>query len=177
MIKKKTQIEHLIEHFQLSVLPLEGTFFKNTYTSKMNHGDAPLATTMIGLYAHEPLSQSNFHRLDHDEVWHFYQGDPFLLYLLGKSGHIDEIRMGSDVLSGEHVQYVVPAGTWQGACLVPNSTFALFGCTMAPGFTADCFEAAQRDCLISEYPKHVELITKLTTSDFITRLSPGFHSR
>ena len=172
--QRNLHVQHLIDHYQLSILPLEGTFFKNTYTAATKLKGLPTATAMIGLYAHEPLSQSNFHKLDHDEIWHFYHGDPFILYLLGESGVVSEIKMGSDVLSRQHVQYLVPAETWQGACLLPTSSYALFGCTMAPGFTSGCFEAAERDQLISEYPKHQDIITKLTTTEFSTRLSPDF---
>ena len=175
--QQKSDIEFLIEHYQLTVLPLEGNYYRNTFTSTKKLGGNPMATAMIGLYSHQPLSQSNFHRLDHDEIWHFYKGDPFSLYLLGTSGHLKEVKMGTDFLAGEHLQYVVPARTWQGACLLPNSSYALFGCTMAPGFTAACFELAQRKDLIAQYPDHLELITKLTTTVSTSKLAQDFDKK
>ena len=68
---------------------------------------------MIGMYAHEPLSRSLFHRLPADEVWHFYGGDPLRLVLLYPGGQSADVILGPDPLAGQKVQFVVPAGVWQ----------------------------------------------------------------
>jgi len=48
---------------------------------------------MLGLYADSPRSASCFHRLRHDEVWHVYGGDPFMLTLLHPDGRIVPVKI------------------------------------------------------------------------------------
>jgi predicted cupin superfamily sugar epimerase len=129
---------------------------------------------MIGCYADTLSSLSRFHRLTRDEVWHAYAGDPFVLHLLHEDGHTSDVVMGTDPLAGQQmqyvVQYVVPAGTWQAGCLLPGGRHALFGCTMAPGFTPDCFEAGRVDDLTARYPQAAAIIARLGVTGGETRL-------
>ncbi len=69
--------------------------------------------------------------------------------------------MAADVLAGERVQYVIPAGVWQAGELVPGGTWGLFGCTMAPGFTSACFEGGRIDVLTAAYPGRAVDIARL----------------
>ena len=143
----------LIEHFRMTPLPVEGTYYASTYRSAARTTDGGNAgSAIIGLYAHEPLSYSCFHRLTFDEVWHVYAGDPFRLILLHPDGTSEDVIMGNDLLAGQHVQYTVRAGTWQAGHLLEDGRFALYGCTMAPGFTAACFEAGTVAALAPLYP-------------------------
>lgn len=168
-------VKALIEHYQLERLPVEGTLFKNTYrsTSKLDNGE-PAGTAIIGLYCNEPLSLSCFHRLTHDEIWHFYAGDPLVLYLLYEDGHTKEVVMGNDPLAGQKVQFTVPAQVWQAGCLREGGQYALFGCTMAPGFTGDCFEGGLAEKLIEQYPERAEVIRKLSVNGHETRMPDGY---
>ncbi|MFK7921261.1 MAG: cupin domain-containing protein [Bacteroidia bacterium] len=169
------KVKALITHYQFERLPVEGTLFKNTYRSaQQTPSGSPVATAMIGLYVHEPESLSCFHRLTHDEVWHFYGGDPLELHLLFDDGRAERILMGSDPLQGQHLQYHVPAGVWQGACLTEQGEYALFGCTMAPGFTGDCFEAGLAERLIEQYPAQAAIIRKLSVNGHETKMPEGF---
>ena len=71
------RIKDIIDHFKFEILPLEGTFFKQTYRSSiLNEEGTPQSTAMIGMYCNSPLSFSSFHKLTQDETWHFYLGDP-----------------------------------------------------------------------------------------------------
>ena len=159
----KSQIQFLIDHFGLEILPEEGMYFKNTYTSnKINKDGFPLGTAMIGLFCHNPLSYSRFHRLAHDEVWHFYLGDTIELYLLYPEGTLEKILLGSSIGEGQCLQHVVPAGCWQAAKLHEDGKYGLFGCTVAPGFSMDIFEAAPKSDLCKMYPNHQGIITMLT---------------
>lgn len=125
-------VRRLVENYDLKPLPVEGTLFSSRYNS-------PYSTAMIGLYCREPLSRSLFHRLDSDEVWHFYSGDPFRLILLKPDGSSEDVIMGGNPLEGQYVQFVVPAGVWQAGELLEDSDYALYGCTMAPGFEKRIF--------------------------------------
>jgi hypothetical protein len=76
-------VQKLIEQHRLEPLPVEGTLFAQTYRSAAELAPGqPAGTVMVGLYCEEPRSESLFHRLTLDEVWHFYGGDPFRLILL-----------------------------------------------------------------------------------------------
>ncbi len=146
-------MSELIEAYGLQPLPVEGTLFASTYRSAASLPDgAPVGTAMIGMYAHDPLSRSLFHRLPHDEVWHFYAGDPIRLVLLQADGDVDEVWLGADVVAGHRRQFVVPAGVWQAGELVASGTYGLFGCTMAPGFTGAGFEGGRRSTLLASHP-------------------------
>jgi predicted cupin superfamily sugar epimerase len=129
---------------------------------------------MIGMYANSPVSVSCFHRLSHDEVWHAYAGDPFSLILLHADGRCETVLMGTNPLAGAQVQYVVPAGVWQAGCLAAGGRYALFGCTMAPGFTGGCFEAGVAAELHAAYPAYAPQIQRLAIADGVTRMPQDF---
>lgn len=168
-------IQELVRFYQFQRLPLEGTYYKNTYCSTMETeaGD-PMGTAMIGMYCEIPLSVSRFHRLTYDEVWHFYSGDPLVLILLHPNGSSEEVRMGSNPLNGEKVQFVIPADTWQAGFIAPGGKYALFGCTMAPGFCGKGFEAGIADDLVRQYPERTQDILRLSVEGRQTRMPEGF---
>ncbi len=169
------EVEALIEHYRMRPLPSEGTLFASTYRSADEGGDGgPVGTAIIGLYCSEPLSHSRFHRLSADEVWHFYRGDPLRLILLDPDGTSRDVILGDDPLNGEHVQFVVPAGVWQAGHLVEGGRFALFGCTMAPGFTDAMYEGGSRDALLAQYPDRSDDIARLGCDAAETRMPEGF---
>ena len=93
------------------------------------------------------------HRLKTDEVWHFYAGDPLRLILIAPDGSSQEIIMGPNPLQGHHVQYVIPAGVWQAGHLLHGGSYALFACTLAPGFTPDIFEGGTQEILLKLCPE------------------------
>ena len=148
----------LIDRFGLRPLPVEGTLFAETYRSSAS-------TAIVALYSIDPPSRSAFHVLTHDEVWHAYAGDPFRLILLHPDGSSEDVVMGRDVRAGHHVQWVVPAGTWQAGELLPGGRYALFGCTMAPGFTPGCFQAAPAAQLIARWPARSADILRLAVNE------------
>jgi len=159
-------VRDLIERFRLRPLPVEGTLFAETYDGR------PAGTAMVGLYCVEPPSRSHFHRLTADEVWHAYLGDPFRLVVLHPGGASEEIVMGRDVGAGQRVQAVIPAGSWQAGELLPGGRYALFGCTVAPGFTPEAFEASTAGPLLAGWPDRADDIRRLCVSGGDLRL-PG----
>jgi predicted cupin superfamily sugar epimerase len=75
---------------------------------------------------------SRWHRLDADEIWHFYEGAPLALFLLDAGARIlTRSRLGAGA-PGEVRLQVLPAGSWFAAR--PAGEYALVGCTMGPGF-------------------------------------------
>lgn len=167
----------VLRHFRFERLPVEGTLYRSTWraTTELPNG-TPAGTAMIGLYCDSPRSVSMFHRLTHDEVWHAYGPDPFTLHLLHADGRSETVRMGVNPVAGEQVQHVVPAGTWQAGCLAQGGRHALFGCTMAPGFTGGCFEAARAEELVARYPDAAPVIARLAVTHGDTHMPAGFAS-
>jgi predicted cupin superfamily sugar epimerase len=165
----------LIQRLGMTTLPVEATYFVSTYRSAANTDTGgPVGTAMIGIYCIDPPSRSLFHRLEFDEVWHFYGGDPMRLVLLHPDGTSADVLMGSDVLAGQLVQYVIPAGVWQAGELVPGGAWALFGCTMAPGFTGTCFEGGRIDDLMVTQPDRHGDIGRGIPDDQGTSMPSGF---
>lgn len=145
----------------MTPLPVEATFFAQTYRSAASTGDVPAGTAGVGLYSVDPPSRSLFHRLAYDEIWHFYAGDPLRLVLLHPDGSDEEVVLG-DAVEGHAVQHVIPAGTWQAGETAPGGTWSFFGVTMAPGFTAACFEGGRAADLLSSHPARAADIERLS---------------
>jgi predicted cupin superfamily sugar epimerase len=155
--KMESEILRIKEHYKFNRLPVESTFYTETYTSNTDLGNNKLASTaMLGMYTNKPLSMSCFHRLTADELWHHYDGDSLRLVLLYPDGSSEDIVMGPDYTKGQKIQYVVPAGVWQAGSLVKGGKYALFGCTVAPGFRPEDFEASVLDVLKEQYPDRIK---------------------
>jgi len=84
--------------------------------------------------------------------------------------------MGNELLKDQHVQFVVPAGVWQAGHLLDGGKYALFGCTMSPGFTDDMFEGGTCEYLLSLYPERADDIVRLSCPENETHMPKGFAS-
>lgn len=171
------EVKALMDHYKFEKLPVEETLFVSTYRSSMEFGDQqPFGTAMIGMYCEEPPSFSRFHRLTADEVWHFYGGDPLRLILLYPDGSSRDVILGRNYKQGQLVQFVVPAGAWQAGHIMAGGRYALFGCTMAPGFTGSMFEGGKRSELSRQYPERLADIERFGCGDEATGMPDGFAS-
>ena len=110
---------------------------------------------------------SALHRLESDEVFHFYLGDPVRMLQLFPDGTGRTFVLGSDIVAGQTPQLVAPRDVWQGSLLEPGGKFALLGCTVAPGFNYADYKDGNRAALIARYPEFADLITKLTPEPVI----------
>jgi predicted cupin superfamily sugar epimerase len=161
-MRRELTAADLIRHFGMSDMETENVKFHQAWIGDPGPDGRPVGTAIVALLTDEPGSFSDMHRLPTDEFWHFYLGDPIELLLLHPDGS-DELRvLGHDLLGGQLVQTRVPTGTWMGARVRPGGRFALFGNTMAPGFTLDGFEAGDRVALSGRYPHRRDLIRRLT---------------
>jgi predicted cupin superfamily sugar epimerase len=92
--------------------------------------DRPAFTTIHFLL--RAGEHSRWHRVAHDEVWHFYEGDPLDLWVADPDlGGVERHRLSAASGTGTPV-VVVPAGGWQAART--TGRYSLMGCTVAPGF-------------------------------------------
>jgi len=157
--------EELRQLWRMTKLPQEDVLFTPTYESAGKGADGkPLCNAMVAMFTGEPGSFSDMHRLPTDEIWHFYLGDPIELLLLHPGGRDELTILGTDVLDGQRVQVVVPAGTWMGARLRPGGEYGVYGNTMAPGFVPGDFDPADQAELTRRWPHHADLIAALTRS-------------
>jgi len=146
--------------------PVEGGFYRRTYTAA---GTVELprglrAQSSAIYYLLEPGTFSEMHVLDSDEIFHFYLGDPVEMLQLHPGGRPALFTLGPDLLAGQLVQLVVPAGVWQGTRLIGEGKVALLGCTVTPGFDFADYRSASYAELVSKWPAEAERIRKLTRS-------------
>ncbi|MEV5437200.1 cupin domain-containing protein [Streptomyces sp. NPDC052682] len=152
--------EDLIAHYGLEPIPQEGGLFRQTWAGPARPDGRPEGTAIVALLTAGDFSA--LHRLPSDEIWHFHLGDPLQLLLLAPDGTSRTAVLGPDVLAGQDVQIVVPAGTWMGARVVAGGAWTLFGCTMAPGFTYEGYEHGGAAELTARYPQCADRIRELS---------------
>ena len=110
-------------------------------------------------------SFSAFHRINQDEIWHFYEGSPIKLHLITPNGKYSTVIIGRDFEKDEVPQYAISGGIWFAATVLKENSFSLVGCTVAPGFNFQDFELAERERLTSLFPKHHQIISELCRTE------------
>lgn len=163
----KSRISQLIKKLNLQSHP-EGGYYTEVYrsegiieTEEDAFPDGRHFSTSI-YYLLESDDQSNFHRIKSDEVWHHYEGSSITIHLISEAGSYRKLHVGKDFEMGQKPQQVVPAGYWFGVTVDDPDSYALCGCTVSPGFDFDDFEMADRAVFLNQFPKHEEIIKKLT---------------
>jgi len=149
---------------RLRAHPMEGGFFRRTYTSCLNvdveRGKRAAGTTIY--YLLEAGTFSEMHRLASDEIFHFYLGDPVEMLQLWPGGQTKTVVLGPDLTAGQHVQLLVPAEVWQGTQLIGDGQVALLGCTVFPGFDFSDYTRGNYAELAAKWPEHADQIWALT---------------
>jgi predicted cupin superfamily sugar epimerase len=164
-----SEAEKWIEVLQLRPHP-EGGYYRRTYQASEDirqdqlpprfSGDRPFSTAIYFLLHGEDCSV--LHRIKQDEVWHHYAGSCLIIHVLTAGGRYSAIRLGKQVSQGELPQAVVAAGDFFGAQVGEPNSYALVGCTVAPGFDFADLEMPDRDELLRRYPQHRRVIERLT---------------
>ena len=163
--------QYWIEKLNLIAHP-EGGYYRETYRSEISIAREALPQQFSGprlvstaiYFLLEGENFSAFHRLRSDELWHFYAGSRITVHVIEPDGGYSEIQLGSDPDAGEVAQAAVKAGRWFASRLRDPQSFALAGCTVAPGFDFADFELGKRSELVGLYPRHRKLIEQLTRS-------------
>lgn len=144
--------------------PIEGGHFRQTWAASASL-DLPRGTRSQGTaiyYLLEGGQFSEMHMLESDEIFHFYIGDPVEMLQLHPDGSSTVLVLGHDLLAGQQVQVVVPAGVWQGTRLICHGKLALLGCTVVPGFDYADYHNASYEELAAKWPEQAERIRTLT---------------
>ncbi len=168
MSQRNSEAENLIAHLSLSPHP-EGGWYREVYRSTEvidkpalpHRFSQPHCFSTSIYYLLENYDFSAFHRIRSDEIWHFYLGSPVKLYILNQ-GELELVILGDNPAAGHIFQYVVPHGCWFAAEVSVPESFALLGCTVAPGFEFGDFEMAQFHDLEPEYGRYATLIRRMT---------------
>ena len=163
-----SRADQLIRLYNLQPHP-EGGWYCQTYKSNEQVAANALpirfgATRAFSTAIYFLLEQGNFsafHRIKSDECWHFYAGDPLLIYIIQQNGELEIIFLGNDPEEGQTFQYVVPANSWFASRPAPGSAYCFAGCTVSPGFEFEDFELAEGDILSNAYPQHTMIIKEL----------------
>jgi len=159
--------KYYIQKLQLNKHP-EGGYFKEIYRAgEMYFIDTPkknlkrnVSTSIYFLL--DGVQVSKFHRLNSDELWHFYDGTSVKIYIIDEKGKLTKILLGKKTDNGELFQAVIKKNTWFAAEVVNKKSFALIGCTVSPGFDFSDFELAERKTLSLQFPKLKDLIFRFT---------------
>ncbi len=91
---------------------------------------------------------SRWHRVASDEVWHFYEGAPLVLYRADPNcGELSRVLLGPVAADAQPVS-AVPRNHWQAAR--STGAYTLVGCTVGPGFDFNDFT------LLRDLPEQAE---------------------
>ena len=163
------KVKEYIDKLQLKAHP-EGGYYREIYRSDElilpkhlpDRYKSPRSFSTSIYFMLEGNQFSSFHRLQSDELWHFYDGTSLIVYIIDEKGILEKIILGNDMKKGESFQVVVKKHTWFAAELTDKSSYALIGCTVSPGFNFSDFELGKRSELIKKFPQHREEIIRLS---------------
>jgi len=144
------RVEYLIDALKLSTHP-EGGYYREIYRSESmlkSPENGEIRNAVTDIYFLLVRGQiSRFHKVVHDEIWHFYEGDPLELLEVD----IDTFEVAKTVLGAcsgvPEYKYCVKGGNLQAA--YPIGKYSLMGCTVAPGFDFRDFEFIKENSLLS----------------------------
>ncbi len=125
----------LIESLNLQPHP-EGGHFGEVFRSSQRVG------TLVGGVERDAMSTIYFlltypefscwHRVEWDELWHYYEGSPLELWTVDPEEMILQRRVVGPFDVDQRPVLTVLAGHWQAAR--PIDGYTLAGCTVGPGF-------------------------------------------
>jgi predicted cupin superfamily sugar epimerase len=156
---------YYIKKLQLKKHP-EGGYFREIYRAgDLVLIDAPnkrvkrnFSTSIYFLLAGKQISA--FHKLNADEIWHFYDGSPVKIYIIDPDGKFAEVVLGKKTEKGEVFQITINKNHWFAAEVLSKKSFVLVGCTVSPGFDFSDFKLGRRDEMIKLFPQHKLLCEK-----------------
>jgi len=138
-----------------------GELYRSGATVHPTDGRGPRAALTTIYFLLPGAAVSRWHRVQSDEVWHFYEGAPLDLWMASPdAGQVKQCRLGP--LDGEQrPAWIVPAGCWQAAR--STGAYTLVGCTVGPGFDFRDFalagdEPAAAAALRARHPGLAELL-------------------
>lgn len=137
----------------------EGGFYKETFRSgtsvDVGWGERNALTSIFYLLDGDNFSA--FHRIKSDELWYHHDGGTLLIHEINSDGNLK-----SHHLSAENPFAAIAPGSWFASEVEGKTNFVLVSCAVAPGFDFADFELAERAQLITSFPAHAALISRLS---------------
>lgn len=133
----------------------EGGYYAVNYEASDKVDGRHISTAIYFLITKDDFSA--FHRIDADEIWHFYGGDALEVVEIDLAGKLIITKVDS-----LNPQYVVKKGHWFGSRVLEGGEFSFVGCTVSPGFLFEGFELATYSALTQEFPQFDAEIRSLT---------------
>jgi hypothetical protein len=103
-----------------------------------------------------PEAPVRLHRINNDQLYHYYLGDPLELFLLHTDGRSERVIVGPDIAAGQRVQFLLPGGTFHTARLLGQTTASqrwfLGASTEWPGVIPDDVEIGDVEAMAAKYP-------------------------
>ena len=172
--------KRLIEQLHMQRVPQEGVWFSVSYVSNdpLPGGSLPARyhgkDHRAGSAIYDVMTREDFsalHKLQTDETWHFYGGDPIEMLLLYPDGRGETVVIGPDVFAGQRPQFTVPQGVWQGSAPAADGKegYSFVGNQLSPAFDYGDFEIGYREELQKAYPAFAARIGQLTRAEFAAR--------
>ena len=163
--------EYWVQKLSLLKHP-EGGYYRETYRgsdlinqdqSLSRYGGARNTSTAI-YYLLIDQDFSAFHKLQSDEIFHFYSGSALDVHIISDLGEYSYYKVGNNPDNNEILQLVIPHGNWFASCVSQPDSYSLIGCTVSPGFDFADFTLANQEDLINLYPQHKKIIRQFTHS-------------
>ena len=153
-------MQDLIDKYKLVPHP-EGGYYAVVYESKQSV-KSPVVNKVRNALTHIYFlllkgQVSIFHKVAHDEIWNFYQGDPLKLIKYNGS------KVEEDIIGSGCSDYVsiVEGGVYQAA--ESTGVYSLVGCSVAPGFEFEDFlflrdELDTKEKFIQKFPGYQKFV-------------------
>ena len=108
-----------------------------------------------------PAAPVKLHRIDNDQLYHYYLGDPIEVLLLRENGDSELVVVGPNIVGGELVQLFIPGNTFHTARITGKSRWFLGASTEWPGeVPSEDVELGDAEELAAKYPESAADIRK-----------------
>src|SRR5688572_26133315 len=140
---------NLTEHIEGGAF---GEIYRSPLTWKKDHlpaiynGDRNACTHIYFLLQQGQFSA--FHRIHSDELWHFYYGDPLIIYENDKKRMLTQQLLGNNPQKKKSLFCMIKGGSWFGSTPIESAEYSLVGCTVSPGFDFNDFELADKNGML-----------------------------
>jgi hypothetical protein len=113
----------------------------------------PLGTALYFMVT--PEAPVKLHRIDNDQLYHYYLGDPIEVLLLSENGDSELVVVGPNIVGGELIQLFIPGKTFHTARITGKRRWFLGGSTEWPGVVVRDrdVELGNADELAAKYPE------------------------
>lgn len=150
----------VIKVLELEPLVYEGGFVKELYKSKDTINGRSIRSTIY--YLETPDCVSIMHKLDNDEIYYYHDGSSIEMLLVYED-HSEIVKIGKNIQNGEHPQFLVPKGVYQGSHILNDDyDYSLLSTSNTPAYTQTGFELGTYDQLKDRCLDKLDLLKLLT---------------